>query len=228
MPTNTIIPREFWNEKLIGWEEDRYSSGAQGRGFLENLARQFSGLPERMATAQRVLMPRVAGKRIIEVGCGTGALAESLIEAGAESYLGFDIADSAVSSAQERVNKAGLSEKIEFRQGGVADIVDVEADIVFSMGLLDWLTHSEIESVFALVEGAEYLHSFSEKSLSIWRLIHIVYVFIAYGHKTGKYKPAYHTLAELSEIALRHNTKPIVPIRKAGMRFGCFMTSLDM
>ena len=228
LPSNTIKPRDFWNEKLIGWEEDRYSHSAQGSSLLEELARKFSGLPERMATASRVLIPRAAGKRIVEVGCGTGLLAESLIEAGAESYLGFDIADSAVKSAQERVAAAGMSEKIQFMQGGVIDIGKVDADIVFSMGLLDWLTHDEIDKVFGLSEGAEFLHSFSEKRLSFWRMVHMLYVFVAYGHRTGKYKPNYHTLSELSEIADRHGKKRITPIRNPGMRFGCFMTSFEI
>jgi len=228
MATKAIKPREFWNEKLVGWEEDRYSQDATGSNFLERLARQFSGLPIRMATAGELLLPRIAGKTIVELGCGTGSLAESLIEAGAKSYLGFDIADSAVKAAQARVDTAGLSDKIQFKQGSVADIGNVDADIVFSMGLLDWLREDEIDAVFKLGAGRDYLHSFSEKTMSFWRFVHIVYVYIAYGHKTGSYKPAYHTVEQLSEIARRHVDKAVTPVRRPGMLFGCFMTSLNL
>jgi predicted RNA methylase len=88
-----------------------------------------------MTTAGELLLPRISGKTIVELGCGTGPMAESLIEAGATSYLGFDIADSAVEAAQARVDAAGLSGKIQFKQGSMADIGEVDAYIVFSMGL---------------------------------------------------------------------------------------------
>jgi SAM-dependent methyltransferase len=227
MSSERIDARTFWNGKILGWEKDRYAPGAQRQNVMEALAYRFSGLPQRMAAARSILCANVSGKRVVELGCGSGYLAQDMIAAGAEQYLGIDIAETAVNLAQERVEAAGLGDRIRFRAGDVGQLGTLDADIVFSLGFLDWLDFSQIDSVFRAAGSAHFFHSFSERTFSFWRYIHVIYVYLAYAHKTGTYKPAYHSFKELETIARRYSPHPVGAIRAPGMRFGCFITSLS-
>ena len=48
-----------------------------------------------MIVAKKLLLNLVPNKKILEIGCGSGLLAEELIKAGAKSYLGYDFAEHA-------------------------------------------------------------------------------------------------------------------------------------
>jgi len=222
--SHSVDTRDFWNEKILTWEDDRYAGGKSG--LLEKFANRFSGLPQRLANAGTILLPRVAGKHVVELGCGSGLLAEDVIGAGAASYQGFDISDEAMRRAQERADAAGFEGRIRFAAGDVKELGDLESDIVFSLGLLDWLTADQLDAVFKIGAGRDFLHSFSERQMSFWRLAHKAYVWLAYGRKTGAYVPSYHDVDELVEIARRYTDKDIRPFRDPRMRFGCFLTTL--
>src|SRR5262249_53918579 len=56
----------------------------------------------RVAITPELLRPYLANKRVVELGCGSGIMAGKLIEYGAASYLGIDIAKSAVETARAR------------------------------------------------------------------------------------------------------------------------------
>jgi len=227
MPVAEIDPVEFWNQKILQWERDRYQREASGRSALEALAFRFSGLPQRMANAQRILAQNIVDKNVAEIGCGSGLMAEQIIEMGARSYQGFDIASAAVEEARSRVNDAKLGDKIQFDAMDVSSITKPDADVVFSLGLLDWLQPEQIDSVFQISSGAEFLHSFSERRVSIWRYLHSAYVYAAYAHSTGPYKPQYHSYEEIESLARRHTERPTFAFRDNGMRFGCFITTLE-
>lgn len=222
-------PRTFWNEKILTWERDRYDT-AQGSGsLLERIAGSVSGLPVRLANARRILLPHVDGKRVVELGCGSGLLAEVVVGAGATSYRGIDIADSAVALARERVAKTPHAERISFEAGDVRSFASgFEADVVFSLGLLDWLEEDELDVVFRLSAGRTFLHSFSERTRSPWRFLHKAYVWIAYGHRTGGYAPRYDTVEELTAILRRWDDEPVQAFRDPAMRFACFLTNLPL
>src|SRR2546430_945199 len=97
-----IDPQQFWEDKILRWEADRYGRSAHS-SWLERVASRLSGsLRARLALAESLLRPHVAGRRVVELGCGSGLLAAPLVEAGAASYLGIDIARSAIASARCR------------------------------------------------------------------------------------------------------------------------------
>jgi SAM-dependent methyltransferase len=222
-----IDPQQFWEEKILLWEADRYGQGSARSSWLERLASKLSGsLRARLALAQEVLRPHVAGRRIVELGCGTGLLAEPLVEAGAASYLGIDIARSAVATARERTGTSPVASRIAFEQGNVASLPPLAADIVFSLGLFDWLTPAEIDAVFAAGREADYLHAIAERRFSPSRYLHRAYVYASYGHRTGAYVPRYFDVAELRAAAARHNPRPMRVIRSPRLSFGAFVTTL--
>jgi SAM-dependent methyltransferase len=81
---------------------------------------------ERPATLS--LLPDVAGKRVLDAGCGPGAYAEWLVEHEAEVFS-IDVSPKMVQKAQERLGDrarvicADLSQPLDFLEDGSFDIV---------------------------------------------------------------------------------------------------------
>ena len=143
-----VDPKQFWEDKLLTWEQGRYGKPERPLGLLEWIANRSSmSLRYRVAITPELLKPFLAGKRVVELGCGSGLLAAKLIEYGAASYLGIDIAETAIRKARE--SHGGRDARIAFAVGGVADLQPLAADLVISLGLLDWLRDDEIANVFA-------------------------------------------------------------------------------
>ena len=225
----SVDPRGFWEEKILGWEADRYGPGSPGASWLERLARRASGsLRARQAAAKDLLSRHVAGRRVVELGCGSGLLAEGLIEAGAASYLGIDLARNAVEGARARVQASPHASRIRFETGDVAALPPLAADLVFSLGLFDWLSLEQIEAVFASSGGADYLHAIAEKRVSLSQWLHRLYVFLSYGHRTGGYVPRYYEASAIAALAAPHNPRPAHVLRSPSLSFGALVTTLPL
>ena len=106
----TIDTKEFWEEKLIGWEDGRYGNSIKNTNWLERIANKASAsLRYRIEITKILLSPHVKGKKIVEIGCGSGLLTKTLYDAGAKSYVGYDIAELAISNAIKISEKEGTS-----------------------------------------------------------------------------------------------------------------------
>lgn len=90
------------------------------------------------------LLAPMAGERILDLGCGDGALTEALIAAGAE-VVGVDASADMVAAARRR--------GIDARLADGADLpFDAEFDAVFSNAALHWMT--DADAVIAAVHRA--------------------------------------------------------------------------
>ena len=99
------------------WDPDRYARNAR---FVAELGQPVVTL----------LAPR-AGERILDLGCGDGALTRRLVEAGA-SVVGVDSSAEQIAAAQA----AGLDARV---MSGEALAFDDEFDAVFSNAALHWM-----------------------------------------------------------------------------------------
>lgn len=91
-----------------------------------------------------------AGDRVLEIGCGTGTMAIQAALRGAR-VLGFDISPPMLDVAKEKVDAAGLSEKVELVEMGISGmdkLADGEFDLVMSTLVFSELSHDE--RVYAL------------------------------------------------------------------------------
>ena len=70
------------------------------------------------------------GKKVLDVGTGSGILAIAAALMGASDVLGIDIDDDAVAVAHENVAKNGCGDKIKIVKGDLTEGVDYEADLV--------------------------------------------------------------------------------------------------
>lgn len=223
----TPNPEKFWNDKIVQWEQDRYEQSDTDRPFMEKFVNKASSsLRHRLKLAEQMISAVCAEKRVVEIGCGSGRMAETLIKAGAQSYTGYDISEAAINAAQARVKGLDMADRISFQVSDVNQLPELTADIVVSLGLFDWLGDEALRLLFQRSNGALFLHSFSEKRLSIGQLAHRLYVQVAYGYRTGSYRPHYQSEAELTTIAHPYIHHPVSVYRDKDLAFGAFLMTL--
>jgi demethylmenaquinone methyltransferase/2-methoxy-6-polyprenyl-1,4-benzoquinol methylase len=98
-----------------------------------------------------------AGARVLEIGCGTGKLAEVIAGLGA-TVQGFDFSPAMIAAARDRIEKHGLAERFMVREMGVDGMDGLPSagfDTVVSTLVLSEV--SEDERRFALKQAARVL-----------------------------------------------------------------------
>jgi 2-polyprenyl-3-methyl-5-hydroxy-6-metoxy-1,4-benzoquinol methylase len=224
----TVDPKAFWEDKILSWEQGRYQTTHTDKNLLERFANRASeSLRFRQWVAGNILVKQVAGKRVLELGCGSGLLAQRLLSAGAHSYIGIDFSERAIENARARADEAGISDRVRFEAKSIKEMSEMQSDVVFSLGLLDWLSDDELDYIFKITAGTDYLHTISEKRASMANWIHRAYVQLAYGRQTGSYRPRYFSVAEIEEIARRHTNKSVRAFRERRLSFGTLVTTLN-
>lgn len=219
--------KNFWNKKILQWEKNRYGEWCKDNSLIESLARRGSdSLRFRMTMVSNMLKENVSGKKVVELGCGSGLLAEGILKAGAVSYLGIDIASAAIAEAKQRHEKVGMGDRVQFITADISTLSLIEADLIFSLGLFDWLNDEQIKSVFTMCPTSDFLHSFAEKKNTLAQLLHRLYVHISYGHRTGSYRPRYFKTSELIKLAEPYCNVPVDIIRHKRLSFGAIITTL--
>jgi len=222
-----VDPKQFWEDKLLTWEQGRYGKPVRPLGPLEWIANLSSmSLRYRVAIAPELLEPFLAGKRVVELGCGSGLLATKLIAYGAASYLGIDIAETAIRKAREC--HVGQDARIAFAVGGAADLQPLAADLVISLGLFDWLRDYEIANVFAKSGSADFLHAIAERRPGIQQWLHRAYVQLAYGYRTESYRPRYFTCDHIAALATAVVPRSLYVYRNRRLSFGALISSLPV
>jgi SAM-dependent methyltransferase len=221
-----VDPKQFWEAKLLAWEEGRYGRPDRPRGLLEWIANRSSmSLRFRVAITPELLRPYLAGKRVLELGCGSGIIAGKLIEHGAASYLGIDIAESAIEKARSR---HGNEVRMQFQIGNAADLPPLSADLIVSLGLFDWLTDDEIAAVFRQSGKAHFLHAIAERRAGIQQWLHRSYVQLAYGYRTDRYRPRYFTCDHVRSLSAAGASRPLYVYRNWRLSFGALLSSLPI
>jgi ubiquinone/menaquinone biosynthesis C-methylase UbiE len=67
------------------------------------------------------------GARVLDIGCGTGALAVLAAQAGAE-VLGFDVSPALLEVARDKVDDAGLAQRVQLEERGVSSMESLAND----------------------------------------------------------------------------------------------------
>lgn len=226
-----IDSKEFWESKILNWESGRYNSetGGSKSNLLEWFAdRSSASLRFRIKKSGEILKNVVQEKHVVDLGCGSGLLAPVLLdEAGAASYVGIDISQNAIDAASKLHHEFIQEGRASFHCGSVSDLAPQSADIVFSLGLLDWLTDDEMKSIFAWAPEAQHFHAIAERRMMITRYIHKAYCYVAYGYRTQGYVPRYYAPSEILRLmeVLTHGDRYIY--RNSQLSFGAFVSTFD-
>ena len=85
-----------------------------------------------------------AGKKILDVGCGSGRFCIAFAQNGAEKVVGIDFARAMIEIADKLATEAGVADKCEFVVGGFPDAID-DSDGPFDActgnGFFDYIEH---------------------------------------------------------------------------------------
>ena len=82
----------------------------------------------------------IAGKQVLDIGCGPGTYSIALARAGARRVVGIDIAPSMVEIANDCARRAGVGDQCEFRVVALEDLDNGAAfDYVIAMGIMDYV-----------------------------------------------------------------------------------------
>jgi len=222
-----VDPKQFWETKLLAWEKGRYGARDRRPGPLEWIAdRSSMSLRFRVAITPELLRPFLPGRRVVELGCGSGLLAAKLLAHGAAGYLGIDIAETAIRRARERYD--AHDPRIRFEVDSVAATPPLAADLVISLGLFDWLDDGEIAAAFRKSGSADFLHAIAERRPGFQQWLHRSYVHLAYGRRTGGYRPRYLTCAHVKKLAAAAVDRPVYVYRDWRLSFGALLSSLPI
>ena len=133
----TIDPREaaHFDAQAADWWNPRGSSAMLHRLNPVRLGYVRAQLDAAWKLDRRSRRP-LAGKRVLDVGCGAGLLAEPLARLGAE-VVAIDAAGEAIAAAKAHAAGQGLS--IDYRVGGIED-VDERFDLVTSLEVIEHVT----------------------------------------------------------------------------------------
>jgi magnesium-protoporphyrin O-methyltransferase len=112
-----VIDRHFSPQKAVDLEAALHSSGPPAETRLLVRALTRAG---------------VARRTVLDVGAGIGVLTQQLLEAGARRAVLVDISSAYLAAAAERLNQAGLSDRVQFRHGDIIELAPEldDADVV--------------------------------------------------------------------------------------------------
>jgi 2-polyprenyl-3-methyl-5-hydroxy-6-metoxy-1,4-benzoquinol methylase len=110
----------------------------------------------------------IAGKTVLDVGCGPGHYTISLAQSGAAKVVGIDFAASILGLAHRYASDAGMAHRCEFQTTDLASFTAPERfDYVVVMGFMDYIadSHSAVEKVISLTRHKAFLSFPSARGL---------------------------------------------------------------
>jgi magnesium-protoporphyrin O-methyltransferase len=156
-----------------------------------------AGRDEMRNTILSWLPKDLTGRRILDAGCGTGALALEVAQRGAE-VVAIDLSANLVALAEERCRNNFASQRIHFACGDMSNPVFGEFDYVIAMdSLIHYSTEDAVKVIAALAARARSSMIFT-------------------------FAPRTHALAAMHSVGRlfpRHNRAPsIVPVAEDQLR----------
>lgn len=209
--------KTFWDKKILGWEQDKYSP----RTLLDPNA----SVKARRRIAAGLISRFAQTKSVIDLGCGSGTLLEAISGVKLKSYIGIDISPLAIERAKERAAGLSCAFPVNFQVGELKEVLEtLDGDFVVSLGLTDWLSAEELKLLLRWSENRTFLHSFTHSKAGLKKFLHSAYVHLLYGHKDPSYVPQYYREEELLEIL----EKPAGILSPEEMGIGRFIHNLPL
>ena len=131
--TATANVRAYWNHRIHDLEISSHPPGSPGF---------FADLDEYHFDKLHHLLDLVdfggyAGRRVLDVGCGTGVDLVRFVRGGA-SGVGIDLADSAIALARENLRHQSLAASLSVGDGECLPFPDGTFDLVYAHGVLQY------------------------------------------------------------------------------------------
>jgi SAM-dependent methyltransferase len=170
---------EYWEHFIIDWDQSVYNKDARNLSLLEQLASKFRGpLRARHQLACNFLAPLAEGRKILEIGCGTGRLSYELLKAGAHSITGIDISQLAIDKANSVFSDKFSNDQFCFLAGELEaiDFSELEFDTVIGLGILQYMAPTDMHTLFKKKIGScQLFFEFHESKPTLLNGLHWIY-----------------------------------------------------
>jgi SAM-dependent methyltransferase len=81
----------------------------------------------------------LTGKRVLDVGCGSGRYFPEYVRLGAQRVVGIDLSAPMIGLARQLVLREGIADRVHLVQGDFVDLpFDHQFDVVVAMGVFDY------------------------------------------------------------------------------------------
>ena len=97
------------------------------------------GHPTTLLLLERLSQLDLAGRRVLDVGCGTGVLAVAAALLGARAVTALDIDPAAIAAAARNIAANGVADRVELIDGALTPAVGSGFDLVLANIVLDVL-----------------------------------------------------------------------------------------
>jgi 2-polyprenyl-3-methyl-5-hydroxy-6-metoxy-1,4-benzoquinol methylase len=128
--------QSFWNKRPCNLRHSTKPVGSK-EYFDEIEARKYFVEPHLVTFAD---FPSMRGKKVLEIGCGLGAVTIGFARAGAAKVTAVDLSEKSLEIAKMHAEACGVSEKIEFYQANaekLSEYIPTEKyDLIFSFGVI--------------------------------------------------------------------------------------------
>jgi 2-polyprenyl-3-methyl-5-hydroxy-6-metoxy-1,4-benzoquinol methylase len=128
------LVQQHFREQAFSFDS-LYEAGEDGEGLVQKLLRP--ALFERRQLAVDVVRAHPSA-RVLDVGCGSGRVAELVLDAGAASYVGIDFSEPMLELATQRL--ARFDSRAELHN---ADFLQTKLagpfDVIIALGLFDYI-----------------------------------------------------------------------------------------
>jgi SAM-dependent methyltransferase len=217
--------RSYWDDKITWWADSSYEEKPRGavQRFMARLRRSVHA---RAVISLELLRPIIAGKTVLDVGCGNGHFLKGCLEAGAARAIGIDIAPQAVDLAAELARRNGYADRSEFHVGRAKDPLP-PSDIVTGFGLIDWLSREECMAFFRQLKGRKFVFSFSEMDGSFDEWVHYFYLIERLRYFGGGVRAFHHPRSVILNRLAKAGITDVEVVVRREMRFGRLVHNLD-
>jgi SAM-dependent methyltransferase len=99
-------------QRCFGWMSKRYERRYRRKGLDDN----------QLQIVETLESLGLEGKSLLEIGCGVGALHQTLLQKGADSALGVDLAPRMLELAEARAKEHDLEQQTQYRLGDFVEM----------------------------------------------------------------------------------------------------------
>ena len=122
---------------------------------------EYADVQYRCASKLSALIPSLSGKKVLELGTGTGMLMQMILDKGALSVTGIDMCEDMLGVAQKKV--AHENQSISFVKGilpGVLSELSCRYNTIISNATIQWIEEMDelAESAYGLLEAGGDLY----------------------------------------------------------------------
>lgn len=169
--------KDYWDKKISEWSHASYGKKKK-ISLIEKIAAYFRSVDARKETALKLIGPRAKNRTILDLGCGLGEFSIGLLmRYKPKKVIALDISEVAIKKIKKIATDLKISDKMEFQVAEISDVNKLaDSNFIVGLGFIDYLKPDQLIHLFKLIGNTPFLFSYFEKRLSIFNLLHKIYI----------------------------------------------------